>query len=127
MPELLSRDAAAFEARQAGGLAGTSHPSQLAGASVNEYWKYRTLGSPHGRSPMERRPLCEGVALVVQDGIEAVARALHGPRWAAVAFVAARLGASKGALRVWSNSGRGARRAVPLLADLVERLEASHE
>ncbi|NLW50261.1 MAG: hypothetical protein GXY85_05375 [Candidatus Brocadiaceae bacterium] len=111
-----------YERVQHGGrLAGTSHPSQAA-PSDNAYWLFRR-GSPHEASPAPRRPLRTGRARVVQDGCSALAAALHVEPYGAVAWLAGRLQVSKQAVRVWADTGHGARRFVARVADLVELFE----
>ena len=118
---LLLRDDVAFDVRlQRGHLSGTSHPSQCAPGLPDGFW--RTL-SPHTKSPAPRRPLDGARAGLVQDAIQALARAWQIEPYGATAFVAARLRATKPAVRLWALEGRGARRFVPAVADLVEQVE----
>jgi hypothetical protein len=123
MGELLSRDDAHLSARLAAGMAGTSHPSQLSEiAGLNTYWAFR---SPHERlaDGVERRPLAGARAQVVQAGCNALAAALHVEAFAAMAYVATRLHATKPGVRRWALDGTGARLFIGALADLVESIE----
>lgn len=87
-------------------------------------WGFGRYLSPHFRDAAPRRPLSEGFARVVRDGVEILAWRFGLKSWAVVALLSHELRASKRELRSWARVGVAAPAERDRFIGLVDLLDS---